>query len=240
MASGSTSLEREEIICLAKMFFKAYKSGIIDKNENFVYWKEEHDSVYDFVNEYFKEYASRDLISLSCICLYNPDIIRSILYTIDGYDDSEGYVFKIYSNVEDHYFNVLNPNAISNKDLLYFCPNVLSSDEIKWSYKTGISSIEDTIVGFYESFVPFDCYYFHIYMKDGKLTIDGMKENDWKEISIKEEVTSLLVKHILKNIDINPNKVSDLYIANYQSDLIMYKGYITRKLPNGELVVTVY
>lgn len=77
-------------------------------------------------------------------------------------------------------------------------------------------------------------------MKDGKLTIEGMTKSAWKEISVKEEVTSQLVKHILKEISINPNEVSDLYIANYESDLTTYQGYITRRLPNGELVVTVY
>lgn len=68
----------------------------------------------------------------------------------------------------------------------------------------------------------------------------GMTESAWKEISVKEEATSLLVKHILKKIDINPNKISDLYIAVYQNDLVTYQWYAKRRLPNSELVVTVY
>lgn len=240
MASGSTGLERDKILCLCKMYSHAYKKGIINKNKEFIYQKRKHNSAYDFVNKYYADFASEDLIFLDCLCLYHPDIVRSIMYSSDEYDDCKGHKLSIYSIVEDCYYSVLNPSSISNKDLLYFCPSVINEGIMKWSYKTGIPSIEDAIFDFYAKFVPFDCYYFHIYMKNGKLTLECMTSTAWKELNVREGVTSKLVKYVLEKIGINPNEVSDLYIATYQNDLVNLPGYVKRRLPNGELVVTVY
>ena len=238
MANGSVGLERDEILSLARMFRKAYRVGIVGEGD-FHYDKENHNPTYNFVKEFFKEYANKDVISLSRLCLYDVNAVRSIMYTSGEYDDDDGEILRIDSNVSNQYFDNLYPRGISNKELLYFCPNVLSREDLKWSLPKDIHLNSKCVYNFDVNYIPFEAYYLHIYMKGMKLTIEGMGTSTWEEIDAPEEVSSRLTGYILKQVNVSPETVSDLYIANYLCEHSEYK-YTTRELANDELVVTVF
>lgn len=237
-------MEKGLINLLPEVYREAYKKGIIKKGAPLKYVELENadtnatGDIFKFLfNNGFSPLVQYNLM-LGSILLYDLNVVNSIV-KVTQYSDG----IEIKSKLDNSFNRCIQsyPENISSEDLVYFCPSIISTD-MNWSK----SKVIQLNKGYLDNFVLNYCtardniYYFHIYMNGNMLSIDALYSRKWKCINVPEESISKLLLPIFKVMGISPDNVSDLYISYGINCTSAEYKCIARKLPNGELVITIY